>query len=262
MTNKSEWQEANRELIAEQRRKLGDPPTAEEMLAWSRGELSESEEERIRDLLVAYPELARMYSEPFPEEPRPGDPDHVSEDEVRAGWNALQQRLPKRSDSTLPVRDEAQRGRVVFMHYVPTAMAAMLALVFFGLFVRAEGRARYHAAQGQQPRILGAPQELDPDGNRGPSAPTMLRKDGDAYLLKPHLINQMVYPHYKIELRDAKDASIWTNHTARPDEDDAFQIVVPHTFLREGETYRLIIFGVDGETSKEVGTYDLSVPAE
>src|ERR1043165_304475 len=72
MTNKSEWQEANRRVMAEQREKLGEPPTADEMLAYSRGELSESEEERIRDLLVAYPELSRMYAAPFAEEAEPG----------------------------------------------------------------------------------------------------------------------------------------------------------------------------------------------
>src|SRR5690349_11643112 len=126
MTDKSEWQEANRELMAEQRRRLGDPPTAEELLAFSRGGLSESEEERIRDLIVAYPELARMYGEPVPEEPRPGDADYVPEHQVAASLGALQQGLRKRPDSAASSRDEAQRGRVLLMHYFPTAVAAVL----------------------------------------------------------------------------------------------------------------------------------------
>lgn len=257
MNNKSDWQDANRDLTAEQRRKLGEPPTAEEILAYSRGELSESEEERIRDLLVAYPELARMYAAPFPEEG-----DAVSEEQLRIGWNALQRRLANRKDGEGRPAADAQRGRVLFLRYAPTTIAAAFALVFFGLFVQAEGRARYYAEQGKLPRILAAPQELDPDGNRGPDAPTMLRKDGEAYLLKPRLINQVLYPHYRIELQDSKGAVLWTNHSARPDEDDAFQIVVPHAFLRAGQTYELHIFGVDGETRTGLGSYDLAVPAE
>lgn len=257
MTNKSDWQDANRELLEQQRRKLGDPPTPEELLAYGRGELSESEEERIRDLLVAYPELARMYAAPFPEEG-----DAVSEEQLRAGWNAMQRRLGNRQDSAGRPDAEAQRGRVLFRRYAPTTIAAMFAVVFFGLFVQAESRARYHAKQGNEPRILGAPQELDPDGRRGPDAPTTLRKDGEAYLLKPRLMNQLLYPHYRIELHDASGAALWANNSARPDDDGAFQIVVPHTFLREGEEYELKIFGVDGKASREVGRYDLAVPAE
>ena len=261
MTDKSEWQKANRELIAEERERLGDPPTAEEMLAFSRGELPEREEERIRDLLVAYPELARMYREPFPDAPRPGDEDHVPDAQVAAGWRALQQRLPRNPVAAASARDEAQRGHVRFQ-YVPTAIAAALAIVFFGLFVQAERRARYYAQEGRVPRMLAAPQELDPDGNRGPGAATMLRRDGEAYLLKPRLSNQVRYPHYQLELHDANGAVLWTNKNALADDDHAFQLVVPHAFLREGETYRLVILGVDGKTPEKVGSYDLRVPAE
>ena len=246
MTNKSEWQEANRRLTAEQREKLGEPPTAEEMLAYSRGELSESEEERIRDLLVAYPELSRMYSAPLPE-----DGQEVSNDQIAAGLADVQRR---RGGTAVPLRAPVRR-------YIPTTIAAALALLFFGLFVQAESRARNHARGCQLPRVLGAPQELDPDGNRGPAAPTVLRKDGEAYLLKPHLINQVRYPHYTIELHDAKGA-VWTSHAAEAAEDDAFQIVIPHDFLRTGRIYQLRIFGVDGETRRQVGSYDVAVPSE
>lgn len=247
MTNQSEWQEANRRLTAEQRETLGDPPTAEEMLAYSRGELSESEEERVRDLLIAYPELARMYGAPVPEEVQPA----VSNERVTAGLDDLRQRL---GTNVVP-----RRARM--RHYLPTSIAAALALVFFGLYVQAESRARTHARNGQVPFLLGAPQELEPDGNRGPAAPTLLRRDGEAYLLKPRLINRVRYPHYSIELHDEK-GPVWTSHSAEPDEDDAFQIVIPHNFLRPGRTYQLRVFGVDGETPRPLGSYDVAVASE
>jgi hypothetical protein len=249
MTSKSEWNEANRRLKAEQREQLGDPPTAEEMLAYCRGQLSGQEEERIRDLLVAYPELARMYAAPFPEEGQPG----VTSERIAASLGELERRLGGET-AVVPHR---RRMR----HYIPTTIAAAFALVFFGLFVQAENRARLHQREGQLPRILGAPQELDPDGNRGPAEPTLLRRDGEAYLLKPRLINQVRYPRYSIELQDETQV-VWRSHSAEPDEDDAFQIVIPHGFLRAGGTYQLRVYGIDGETRRQVGSYDVAVPSE
>lgn len=247
MNNKSEWQEANRRITAEQRKKLGDPPTAEELRAYSCGELNAEQEERIRDLLVAYPELARMYAEPFPDESEPG----VSEGAIDAGLEDVKRRL-----GIAPIRPRAR-----MRHYIPTTIAAALALVFFGLYVQAENRARDNNRACDIPRVLGAPQELDPDGNRGPAAPTVLHKDGSAYLLKPRLlINQVRYPHYSIELHNPK-GTVWTSLSAQPAEDDSFQIVIPHAFLPPGP-YQLRIFGVDGEVRQNAGAYDLVVPAE
>ncbi|HYI13078.1 MAG TPA: hypothetical protein VEK57_28790 [Thermoanaerobaculia bacterium] len=246
MTNNSEWQEANRRLMAEQREKLGEPPTAEEMLAYSRGELDETEEERIRDLLVAYPELARMYAAPFPEEAEAG----VSDDRVAAGFEELRQRL---GGSVVPLRAPVRR-------YLPTTIAAALALLFFGLFVQAESRAR-NQERGRLPYILGAPQVLNSDPNRGVGKPTPLSKDGEAYLLQPYLINQPRYPHYSIELNDAGGV-VWTSHAAEAAADDSFQIVIPHDFLRAGGIYQLRIFGIDGEMRQRLGSYDMEVPEE
>jgi hypothetical protein len=248
MTSKSDWQEANRRLTAEQRANLGDPPSAEQMLAYSRGELSADEEERIRELLVAYPELARMYGASFPDEAQPD----VSNDAVTAGFADLQRRL-----GATPV--VARRPPV--RHYIPTTLAAALALVFFGLYVQAESRARDHARGCDVPRVLGAPQELDPNENRGSGAPILLRKDGDAYLLKPALVNQLRSAHYTIELLD-RTGVVWTSRSADPDEHDTFQIVIPHAFLRVAEKYQLRIYGIDGKTRRLAGSYNVEVPSE
>src|ERR1044071_1290687 len=245
MADKAEWQKAGRRLAAEQREKLGDPPTADELLAYSRGELSESEEERIQDLLVAYPELARMYGASLPEEGEPG----ISKEEIAAGLQDVNRRL-----GTTP----APRRRV--WHYLPTTIAAALALIFFGLYVQADNRARDHERDREIPRLLGAPQDLYPGGNRGAAA-TLPHNEGDAYLLQPHLASAIHYPHYSIELRE-KNELLWSRPSAEPDQEDTFQIVIPHDFLRAGHTYQLTIYGNDGETQKPVGSYEVAVAGE
>src|ERR1044071_6531231 len=178
MANKSDWQKAGRRLGAEQREKLGDPPTADELLAYSRGELSESEEERIQDLLVAYPELARMYGASLPEEGEPG----ISKEEIGAGLQDVKRRL-----GTTP----APRRRV--WHYLPTTIAAALALIFFGLYVQAANRARDHDRARETPPPPGAPQALSPGGTRAASAP-LPHTDGDASPPQPHLASAIHYP--------------------------------------------------------------------
>ena len=96
--------------------------------------------------------------------------------------------------------------------------------------------------------------------SRGGGSPITLREDGDFYLLKPHLLNQVHYLSYSMELHD-KNGVVWSTPSAQPDVKGAFQIVIPHSFLHPG-AYQLKIFGVDGEVPREVGAYDVAVPAE
>src|ERR1051325_10204358 len=65
MITKTEWQGLHQQLMADERKRMGDPPTAEEVLAYMSGELSAEEEERIRERLVCYPELVRTLTAPF-----------------------------------------------------------------------------------------------------------------------------------------------------------------------------------------------------
>jgi hypothetical protein len=244
MANKSEWQEANRLLMAEQQKNLGDPPTAEEMLAFHRGELSAEEEERIRELLVAYPEVARMHGAEFPQESE----SEVTDETIAAGLQDLQRRL------SAPVVTQRPPARF----YIPTTIAAALALLFFGLYVQAESRAR---DRNREPYVLGLPQELDSDATRGSASATILTKDGDAYWLRPRLLTQVHFASYSIELHDKK-GPLWIGHNAEPDMDGYFQIVIPHGFLHAGRNYQVRIFGLDGNTRREVGSYDVRAPAE
>ena len=68
MIRKEEWDAAYRRLIVDGRRDAGPPPSFEEVEALSRGELSEQDAERVRAALACYPDLLRVFSEPFPQD--------------------------------------------------------------------------------------------------------------------------------------------------------------------------------------------------
>ncbi|HKO56970.1 MAG TPA: hypothetical protein VJ276_13930 [Thermoanaerobaculia bacterium] len=66
MSTRSEWEAAAEEFMATERERLGGPPTPEEVVAYARGELPEAEAARVRSLLVYYPELTSVLTEPAP----------------------------------------------------------------------------------------------------------------------------------------------------------------------------------------------------
>ena len=102
MIRRSDWEAVLGEMTAEERATLGEPPTVEEARAYTRGELTPEEEERMRARLVAYPELAQALTAPFP-----------SEDA------------------------ETRSGKVLQFWRASTALAAAVALVFGALLWRA-----------------------------------------------------------------------------------------------------------------------------
>ena len=124
MTTKSEWQAVNQALMADDRRRAGEPPAAEEVLAYMRSELSAEEAARVRERLVCHPDLVRTLTGSFPTEgAQPGDADYMSDREFASHWALLERRL--------------KRGRVVEFWPVLGAIAATLAVVFAGLYWQA-----------------------------------------------------------------------------------------------------------------------------
>src|SRR6266540_3152077 len=151
MITKSDFQAVNQELMAGARRRLGEPPTSEEMLAYTRGEMSPEEEASFRERLLCYPELVRTLTAPFPTEgAAPGDPDFLSDEELAKHWASLQTRMQGRS----------REGRVVPFWRAFGAIAAALAVALGALLWRAEWKLA-------QPRVVSDEQVLLPDGQRG-----------------------------------------------------------------------------------------------
>lgn len=64
MITKNDWDAAAGAAIAAERDRLGGPPSAEEVVDYLEGRLSPTESERVRLLLVYYPELTNLLREP------------------------------------------------------------------------------------------------------------------------------------------------------------------------------------------------------
>jgi hypothetical protein len=243
MTTKSELSAANRELIAEDRLTIGEPPSADEVLAYTKGELSPGEEAHIRERLIAYPELVRTLTTPFPEGAQPDHPDYLSDHEFARHWKALRKR-----------RREPGGGLQFWRAF--GGIAASLVVVFGGLFWRAE-------VQLKQPQAVLEQQDLYPDGQRGIGGqPNTLTTNGESYLLVPSLGSSLAVDKLRAEIVDTADPSrpIWNSKAMPRTADGSLVIVVPREFLKPG-AYRLVVYGITGERQEPLSSYTLRVPA-
>ncbi len=251
MIRKSDWQTVHEVLTAEDRRRLGVPPTAEELEAYSRGDLRPEEEARVRALLVAYPELALEMVAEFPSA-EAADADDLSAAEVSRRWNDFRQTVQPEPPSEVP--------NVRPFRYLPAAFAAALALVFAGLYWRAENNARQFSAALTKPRIL-ATQQLTPDGRRGGGdAATTITVEPDGALVVVPLISQPHFKDYRIEVLDRDtNQSLWSSMGAQRQEDDSFLLVLPRELLSRSTRLQVAVYGVDGTREEKLATYSIQV---
>jgi hypothetical protein len=236
MINRTDWQAIRDAMIADDRAKLGEPPTVDELLAYERGELSPENTERVQRLLVAYPELARAYATSFP----PEDAELPAE-VIERQWQAF--------------RGERQSGggaRVLQFWRWSAAFAAALAILF--------GTMLWHAHEEMlRPRVLPDAIVLPPDGRRGGGEPaaTMIAVNGESILLVVPIAGD--YETYRLDLvgGDGHDR-VWSSGELRRSTSDSFNVEVPARALRSG-TYQVIAYGLRGNAEAAVGTYTIQV---
>lgn len=236
MITKSELQAIHGQKLAERRRRLGPPPSNEELFAFMRGELSADDEARVRELLIAYPELARAMAEPFPED---GD---LSEAELDAHWKSLQKRI----------HGDPVQSRVRFWRRTSAALAAAMILAFGGIVWQRQAS----VAPGVASKYL-----LFPEGQRGPGdAATLVMADDAPYVLVTSLINPPRFEKYRLEIAttDPTPRTLWTSPPLRRPDNDTFEIVVPGAFLAPGR-YQVVVWGVSGQRQERWTAYPLRV---
>jgi hypothetical protein len=244
---KAEWNIVQEKLNAEERRRLGDPPAVEEMLAYERGDLPPHDEERVRALLVAYPDLARAMAMPSSDDD--GQPE-LSTEFIDAQWASLQKRLIE--PGALPFRARARSTSTHGWRAFASA-AAIAATLCGGLLWRAEMKLA-------RPRVASDEQLLLPDGQRGNGeASPVISPQGDSYLLVAPLINQQSFAEYRLELIDAATQRVrWTSPSMPRRSNDTFAVLVPSSFLEPGR-YQVVLYGVGDGHDERLASYTLRV---
>lgn len=254
MIRKSDWKAIQQELLDAERRPVGEPPAAEELLAYTRGELSPLDEERVRRALICYPELANALTKPFPDDDaKPGEPGYVSDEEVNNRLADLRRSI-----------SESESGNVLrFWRRAALAIAAALLLAIGGLLAQGVWNARRLAAELAKPRVAAQEVLLLADGQRGgPTAWPPLPDEGDSVLLVAPIINQPSFPTYRLEILDRtgdEPRTLWSSTALRRRSNDTFAILVPRAFLKPGK-HQVVLYGIDGTREEQLATYSLTVP--
>jgi hypothetical protein len=282
MIKKSDWQATYRDLIAEGRTRLGEPPAEEEILAYFRGELAEKEAARVRELLAYYPELARaLQGPPLPEsyDGKPSDADFLSDEELARDWASLQARvlaseskvaasaasagawlepLPAVGVASEIFRRQRRPDQELRLWRLSTVAAALLAVVFGGLYSLAQWTVQRMTQELREPRFNLEHRLLLPDGQRGSVQRAIpLSSEADYFLLTPALINQPQYPDYRLEIVDSSltpPRPIWSGTGLRRRSDDTFAVWIPRSFLKPGK-YKLVLYGIEGRRNDLLSTY-------
>lgn len=237
MTTKTDWEVAMEQYMAAEGEKLGGPPSAEEVIAYTRGELPEEEAERIRTLLVYYPGLAPVLAEQEPELVH----GILTPEELAHDRAAIAARL---------VSPFTQRRRLTSTHYLALAASVLLVITaVLGVQVRRLQRelnqphavARYALhAKGDLRSPHAPPRNVVPAGQR------------NAVLALP-LDEGSAFPRYRVDLLQG-DATLWSDADLRS-HGDSLELSMP---LPAGD-YRLELYGMDGSQAQPLASYDLRV---
>lgn len=240
MITKSDWQAVHAQLLAERRSRLGDPPTVEEMLAYANGELSKDDEERVRALLVGYPELLRALHADFDED---DSGEALPPAVVNRQWNAFRRNIAR-----------PETGRVLQFWRATAAIAAVLAVTFGALLWRAQ-------SQLDEPGLM-TPQTLylEPEGGLrgGSDVPKTIEPTADLFLLNIPLRNEQHFDSYRIDIAAANARKPLRSLEAQRPEDDLFTVVVRRAFLPAG-AYEAVVYGVDGAGTRQIARYPFRV---
>lgn len=273
MIRKTDWQAAYRDLIAEGRQRMSEPPTAEEIEAYFRGDLAAEDANRVRELLIYYPELANAMEAPFPfpHEGKPGDADFLSAEEVARDWAAIQAQISSLRIPAVSGRAgelSAPRRLRRFWSWerdlrpwqLSGLAAALLAVFLGGLLLRSQQELRRLQHEIREPRTNLEHRLLLPDGQRGGTAeqpPIPLSSQADYFLFIPALIDQSEYSDYQLELLDLSAAPphpVWSGKGLRRRSDDTFEVLVPRAFLKPGK-YEFVLSGLRGTEKRTLASY-------
>jgi hypothetical protein len=232
MISKEEWDDVYRMLIADGRSRVERPPTFEEVEALSKGDLPEEVAERVREALSCYPDLLRVFTEPFPEDAE----GVLTEEELASDLAKIRERV--RRPATAPPSSVVTSSR---WRTFAIAAGIIIAIAIGGITVR---------KLTTEPRAV-ATQVLYPEGVRGGGrrgipveAPVTLSNDVD-YELQLVYESRQHFVEYQLEILDLSTdpaRRLWLREhiTRRPDS--TYAIHLDTEDLTPG-LYRLALYG-------------------
>lgn len=255
MISRADWDAAYQRLLAEGQKRLGPPPTFEEVDALSRGELPESEAERVRTSLAHYPELLRVLTEPFPANAEGVLTDQqLAADLARIREGVSRKTAPIASREAAPPvapRKERFSSRTLAM-----AAGIAIAIAIGSVAVRQMTR---------EPRAV-VTLMLDSDGIRGggrrgvPAQPPIQLSTSTDYTLQPIFTSPRHYREFRLELLDLSDGDtpprrVWLREHVPQQPDGTLAVDLSTEDLDPG-LYRLVLHGVN-QTPEPVAEYTL-----
>jgi len=250
MIRKEDWDAVYRRQLADGQKRLGPPPTFDEVEALSSGRLPEEEAERLRELLSYYPDMLRVLTEPFPDT----SDDVLSDEELKADLDKLRERIRTSAPSPLAFPQKPSPRRAF-----PLAAGIIIAIALGGVGV---WRMTSHP-RGVVTQVLYPERDRGTGARGAPSAtPAHLSKDAD-YLLEPVYDSPRAYREYRLELLDlgtTPPRRVWLREKVTQQRDGTYPVRLSTGNLDPG-LYRLVLYGVDG-TVVDLAEYTIRLKAK
>lgn len=243
MTEQNAWDAVYRDLIAKGRERVGDPPSPETLVAYSRGELPENEAERVRESLAYYPDLAEALARK--EQSREHSAPYLSKKQRDDDWRLLQQQLSVQHG---PPPETSRRWQWL------AAASVVVAIVCAGEWFQTWRDLRRPHTDLQ--RI-----EIFDDSARGPTPALQAVRVSPAthyVVLALMLAAQPDASQFRAEIVDLRPSPprvIWSGALHRG-RDGSFTIEVARTFLPPGP-YKINLY--QNNEREPVATYRISM---
>lgn len=244
---------------AELRGGVSGHPSARELTAYHRDELTDEEMERIRDHLSLCRDCADLVLDVASfAEPEAGSRTFAASEGMPAAWESLRSRLPDDERSPATVIPFPRKTPRLLPRSAPIAAALVVAVVCGWMISRWQSG---EAPGLGEPQLTVPVQDLFPRSYRRGSDPLPsleVPTEARIFLLQLNLADAGSYPDYFLRIVDAAGGEIWSGNGLRRTAAGNFRIALPRRLLPAGQ-YGIELYGVGGSSRTLLERFDLSI---